>query len=189
VSERISQANDQRAPTAGGQYHWVSEFAPRSIQRFLSYIVGWLCVLGWQTGAAATAFLAAQEVQGLLILNYPNSYNPLPWILTLMAIAIGCVCGFFNTFLARKLPLVEGCVLILHIMGFFAILIPLWILAPRSTAKQVFTTFQNNGWSSTGLSTLVGIISPTVSLIGSDAACHMSEVRYMLNSRECAQLR
>jgi amino acid permease len=28
------------APTSGGQYHWVSEFAPRSSQRFLSYITG-----------------------------------------------------------------------------------------------------------------------------------------------------
>jgi amino acid transporter len=27
-------------PTAGGQYHWVSEFAPPKIQKLLSYIVG-----------------------------------------------------------------------------------------------------------------------------------------------------
>lgn len=27
------------APTSGGQYHWTSEFAPPSCQRFLSYIV------------------------------------------------------------------------------------------------------------------------------------------------------
>lgn len=35
------------APTSGGQYHWVSEFAPRKYQKILSYIVGWLLVLGW----------------------------------------------------------------------------------------------------------------------------------------------
>ena len=29
-----------RSPTAGGQYHWVSEFAPPKIQKLLSYIVG-----------------------------------------------------------------------------------------------------------------------------------------------------
>ena len=29
-----------RAPTAGGQYHWVSEFAPKSLQEGLSYLVG-----------------------------------------------------------------------------------------------------------------------------------------------------
>ena len=28
------------APTSGGQYHWVSEFAPRSCQKYLSYITG-----------------------------------------------------------------------------------------------------------------------------------------------------
>lgn len=28
------------APTAGGQYHWVSEFAPREYQKVLSYISG-----------------------------------------------------------------------------------------------------------------------------------------------------
>ena len=28
------------APTAGGQYHWVSEFAPRRHQKFLSYVSG-----------------------------------------------------------------------------------------------------------------------------------------------------
>jgi hypothetical protein len=29
-----------RAPTSGGQYHWVSEFAPRSTQKVVSYVVG-----------------------------------------------------------------------------------------------------------------------------------------------------
>lgn len=28
------------APTSGGQYHWVSEFAPRSCQKYLSFITG-----------------------------------------------------------------------------------------------------------------------------------------------------
>lgn len=29
-----------RAPTPGGQYHWVSEFAPPSAQKILSFITG-----------------------------------------------------------------------------------------------------------------------------------------------------
>ena len=29
-----------RAPTSGGQYHWVSEFAPVGTQKFVSYLVG-----------------------------------------------------------------------------------------------------------------------------------------------------
>lgn len=29
-----------RAPTAGGQYHWVSMLAPRSSRKFFSYVTG-----------------------------------------------------------------------------------------------------------------------------------------------------
>jgi hypothetical protein len=32
--------NRLRAPTSGGQYHWVSEFAPKKYQKFLSYMTG-----------------------------------------------------------------------------------------------------------------------------------------------------
>jgi choline transport protein len=133
--------------------------------------------MGWQTGSAASAFLAGTELQALILLNHEQSYDPKPWHGTLIVIVVAAFCGIFNTFLARKLPLVEGTVLILHILGFFAILIPLWVLAPRSPAQKVFTQFADNGWGSTGLSCLVGMLAPTVSFLGSDAATHMSEVK------------
>lgn len=118
-------------------------------------------------------------IQGLAVLNYPN-YNYQHWQGTLIVIGVAVICCIFNTFLARKLPLVEGTVLILHVLGFFAIMIPLWILAPRASTSDVFTQFADPGWNSNGLACLVGILSPTVSLLGSDAATHMSEVRKYL---------
>ena len=62
------------APTAGGQYHWISEFAPRSLQKQLSYLIGWLCVLGWQTGSCIGCFLAGTQIQGLIVLNHSWLY-------------------------------------------------------------------------------------------------------------------
>lgn len=50
------------APTAGGQYHWVSEFAPRSIEKQLSYMVGWSSWLGWVSGKSFTQGLAYRIV-------------------------------------------------------------------------------------------------------------------------------
>ncbi|TGO51541.1 hypothetical protein BCON_0159g00180 [Botryotinia convoluta] len=47
------------SPTAGGQYHWISEFAPPKIQKFLSYLVGWLSVIGWQLYLAGVCFMVA----------------------------------------------------------------------------------------------------------------------------------
>jgi len=38
----IRELTRQRAPTSGGQYHWVSEFAPRRFQRLMSYMTGWV---------------------------------------------------------------------------------------------------------------------------------------------------
>ncbi|TKA70810.1 hypothetical protein B0A55_07428 [Friedmanniomyces simplex] len=163
------------APTSGGQYHWVSESSPRSCQRFLSFITGWLCVLGWQVNIASGSYLVALQLQGIILLN-KNDYVAQPWHGTLMIIAVAIVAILFNTFFARKLPLIEGVILIIHVFGFFAILIPLWVLAPRNTAHAVFTEFTNaDRWSSQGLACLVGIIGPMYSLLGPDSAVHMSE--------------
>lgn len=54
---------------------------------------------------------------------------------------------------------------------FFGICIPLWVLAPKASASDVFGKFENfGGWASTGAACLVGqmaasasfIVSPTV---------------------------
>ncbi|KAI9803960.1 MAG: hypothetical protein M1833_000241 [Piccolia ochrophora] len=163
------------APTSGGQYHWVSEFAPRSMQRFLSYMVGWVSMLGWQTGTASAAFLAGTIIQGLLALN-KDTYVPERWHGTLFVIALSGFAIFFNTYGASRLPTLEGLVLILHIFGFVAILVPLWVLATPNTPTQVFTEFVNGGgWSSVGAACVVGQISPVYAFVGPDSAAHMAE--------------
>jgi choline transport protein len=147
----------------------------RSYKASANLPTGWLSVLGWQTGIPSIAYLAGTQIQGLIILNN-DSYVPERWHGTLIVIAVASFSIIFNTLLARKLPLVEGIVLVLHIFGFFAIFITLWVLAPRSPASQVFGQFQDNaGWGNVGLACLVGQLAPIFSLLGSDAATHMSE--------------
>ncbi|KAH8807566.1 putative GABA permease [Xylogone sp. PMI_703] len=163
------------APTSGGQYHWVSEFAPANCQRFLSYITGWVCVLGWQTGITSIAFLTASQIQSLLVINN-SQYVFQRYHGTLLIIGVCFFSIIFNTYLARRQPLIEGIVLILHICGFIAILVPLWVLAPRNKASDVFTQFTDGGnWGSIGLSCLIGMLSPVFTFIGPDSATYMSE--------------
>lgn len=132
-------------------------------------------MLGWQVGTAAIAFLTGQQIEGLIILNN-DSYTPHRWHTTLLVIAIVTFSQLFNTFFAHQLPIVEAVILILHIFGFFAILIPLWVMGQRGDAHDVFFTFTDGGgWGSTGLSCLVGLLSPIFSFIGPDSATHMSE--------------
>lgn len=60
------------SPTAAGQYGWISEFAPQSIQRALSYISGWLAALGWQSGIAATAYSVAGIITSMVSVARPE---------------------------------------------------------------------------------------------------------------------
>lgn len=79
-----------------------------------------------------------------------------------------------NTLLVKFLPHLEGIVMILHVVGFFAIMIPLVALAPISSASFVFTDFTNlSGYSSNGLSWLIGQAAVAILFIGYDGACHM----------------
>ncbi|RMZ77239.1 hypothetical protein DV738_g4527, partial [Chaetothyriales sp. CBS 135597] len=163
------------SPTAGGQYHWVSEFAPPRYQQILSYISGWLTAIGWQVYNASVAFLVGTIIQGLIVLN-DETYLYKRWHGTLLAIAVVLFSISFNTVLASRLPVIEGIVLVLHILGFFAIIIPLWVMAPRAPADVALLQFVNNGgWSTTGLSSMVGLLAPIAVLIGYDCSVHMSE--------------
>lgn len=73
------------------------------------------------------------------------------------------------------LPKFEGLILVLHVLGFFAILIPLLYMSDYGTAKDVFGTWVNSGdWSSQGVSTLVGLIGAVFAFAGGDAAVHVS---------------
>ena len=82
----------------------------------------------------------------------------------------------FNIFLSHKLPLAEGIILVLHVLAFFAYLIVFWVMADLGSAKNVFTEFSNGGgWSSQGVSCLVGLVTPIWCFIGPDAGAHMSE--------------
>ncbi|KAL2432618.1 hypothetical protein ABEF95_014048 [Exophiala dermatitidis] len=162
-------------PTAGGQYHWVSELSPKSTQKFLSYIVGWLSAIGWQAGYASITFIAGTLIQGLIVLN-DESYVFKRWHGTLLVIAITALSIVFNSFLAKHLPLVETLVLVLHILGFVGVLITLWVMAPRNSTDAVFTDFVNSGgWVSTGLSVMVGMLTAVYGMLGADSAVHMSE--------------
>ncbi|KAF7915329.1 uncharacterized protein EAE98_011195 [Botrytis deweyae] len=163
------------SPTAGGQYHWVSEFAPPRIQRLLSYIVGWLSAIGWQVYLAGVCFMIGGILQGLIALNKAD-YVYEPFHATLLAIGVVTFSVVFNTSLAERLPLIEGIVLILHLIGFFVIIIPLWVMGPRGDPNTVLLNFTNDGgWSSKGLAAMIGLVSPMSVLIGYDCSVHLSE--------------
>lgn len=71
---------------------------------------------------------------------------------------------------SKALPYWQNAVFAVHIMGFFAYIVPIWVNAPTATNKEVWTDFQNfGGWSNLGLSTLVGQLTGISGFAGLDA--------------------
>ncbi|KAF9691162.1 hypothetical protein EKO04_010592 [Ascochyta lentis] len=162
-------------PTAGGQYHWVAALSPPSSRAAASWFTGWINVGGQIVLTASAAFAAGLQLQALIILN-DASYVPARWqglsfywLILLYAAAI-------NIWGSRMLPTTNLLSGVLHITGFLAILVTLGVTAPKNTASFVFTEVSNSsGWSSDGVSWLVGLLSSVYPLLGYDAACHLAE--------------
>lgn len=73
----------------------------------------------------------------------------------------------FNIWGAHLWPLIQNVLMVFHIVFFLVVIIVLWALAPRQSASVVFTEFTNEGgWSSIGLSVMVGQITAIYSLLG-----------------------
>lgn len=138
-------------------------------------------MLGWQAAFASICFLCGTLIQGLLVFNYSGDsgyiYSFERWHGTLLTMAIAVVGTLVNTYGAKLLPPLEGVILFLHLGGFLAVLVPLWVMGPgKAPDYAVWKEFTNSGgWSSMGLACLVGQLTPLFSWTGPDAATHMAE--------------
>lgn len=141
----------------------------------MSYMTGWMSTLSWQAGNASGAFIAGTVIQAILTVNYPD-YNPTNWQGTLFVFTTVLLVWVVNTYLIGVVPMLQNALTWIHVLAFLAIIIVLWTKAPLNSASDVFTTFTNEGgWSSTGLSLMIGQITAIYALVGSDTAAHMAE--------------
>ena len=172
-----------RAPTSGGQYHWVAQFAPArfaasfswaagiiSLPRIqgpvLTVSTGWVSIFARLAICASAAFVAGQLIVGLIILNV-DTYDPLRWHGTMIYWAILLLSVLVNVLGIRIFPHIETAAFIFHICFFFVLLVPLVYLSPQSTARFVFTDFENvGGWSSNGVSWFLGLLTSAWAFVG-----------------------
>lgn len=152
--------------TAGGQYHWTSEFAPKKYQRFLSYFSGWLAALSYQAGNASGKFLSGILIQALIGIRDPL-YTAPAWHCWLLTVASTACCCLINIFADRILPRLQYVSLAVHLGGFIITIAVLWALAPHVDAKAALLTFENEGgWPTMGLALMVGQLSAVFALGG-----------------------
>jgi amino acid transporter len=113
-------------------------------------------------------------IQGAAILGN-EAYNALPWQATLITWCALSLALVINLVGGKLLPRAETVLLVVHIVGFFGILIPLVYMAEHNTKEQVFLSFQNGGGFKTkGLSWFVGMTTCAFAFGGADASVHVS---------------
>ena len=135
---------------------------------------GSICIIAWTAAPTAAIYLAASVLQSTIAMNIP-SYAPEGWQVTLMMWAVFALCTVLNTWLGIILPVIEVLILLVHVLGFFAVLIPLVYLGPKASAKSVFTTsFDYGGWNDLTLATFVGLKGTVAAFVGTDGAVHAS---------------
>ncbi|CAL00903.1 uncharacterized amino-acid permease C15C4.04c [Aspergillus awamori] len=163
------------APTSGGQYHWCAMLAPYKHMKFLSYITGWLTVIGWQAAFASSSYMAGTEILGAIILGR-NTFNSQPYQGTLLMWAVVVVALIVNIIGGKFLPRLETLILMIHILGYFGVLIPMTYMSDHKSTEEVFKDFTNGGHLYTdGLSFFVGMTGCVFAFAGGDAAVHMAE--------------
>jgi len=112
-----------------------------------------------------------------------------------MTMAVGAFAVSFNVFATKHLPVFDVVILVMFVIGFFVVIIPLWVLAPRASVGDVFGKFENfGGWSTMGGACIVGQMAASAAFIvscseesiswgfllicvgqGVDSAVHMAE--------------
>lgn len=88
----------------------------------------------------------------------------------LLALAAIIIAYIGNVYGARFLPYWQNALFMVHIMVFFAYIIPIWVNAPVATQEQVWQEFDSlGGWSPMGLSVMVGQLTGLSNQVGVDA--------------------
>jgi amino acid transporter len=140
-------------------------------------ITGWLTVIGWIAALTSVCYFVADLILQLVSLNDLNgSYSREGWHGTLLLWAILLLSVFINVFISGALPTIEVVVLVVHILGFFGILVPMVYLTPaHNSAREIFTTFHNGGsWNTQTLSFFVGLQGSALAFVGTDSVVHVS---------------
>ena len=154
---------------------WTSEFSHPKAQKFVSYIAGWLLTLSWLCGVTSGMFLTGQMVQGAILISNEN-FNAQPYQVWLLVLAFTFVGYLLNTVGAKHLALMEIVVAVFFVLGYAANIIVFWVMSPKNTASEVFSTFTNgDGWPNFGFGILTAQTSALYLIIGSDGAAHMAE--------------
>lgn len=124
-----------------------------------------------QAGNAIGVFLTGTLIQTIILENN-NDYAFPAWHGSLLVMSNIAFTVAANILLTRFIPRVQTAFFVLHILAFFAVLVPICVNAPKASAAEVFGAagFENlGGWSNMGFAVLAGQLSAIYTMCGTDS--------------------
>lgn len=146
-------------PTAGGVYYWSAILSTREWAPLVSWIDGWLTLVGNWTAALSINFSGAQVILSAITL-WKEDYVPTPWQTILTFWALTLVCALLNVFGTGLLDRFNQICIYWTITSVAIITVTVLVMADsRRSAEFVFAHYDasNSGWPS-GWAFFVGLL-------------------------------
>ncbi|OBW65647.1 MAG: DHS-like NAD/FAD-binding domain-containing protein [Aureobasidium pullulans] len=164
-------------PTSGGLYTCVSRLAPPEWVPSISWITGWLNLVGQICGVASSEYGAAQILLAAVSIGSDGSYKPTAGHYVGVQAALCVFHGLVNSLNTKWLAKITTSYIVFH--GAVLVTCAIALLAccdNRHNASYVFTDVTSaSGWTPIGFSFLFGFLSVSWTMTDYDATAHITE--------------
>ncbi|KUJ07917.1 amino acid transporter [Mollisia scopiformis] len=164
-------------PTSGGLYFTISRLAPQDWVPALSWVTGWINLLGQIAGVASSEYGAAQMLLAAVSIgsdfNYAITTNTTIGVMAALTVLTGLV-NSLSTYWMEKMTKTY---VIFHVLVLVSCAIALLAKTDnKHDAKYVFTDVNStSGWTPVGFSFLFGFLSVSWTMTDYDATAHITE--------------
>ncbi|KAG9232047.1 amino acid/polyamine transporter I [Amylocarpus encephaloides] len=164
-------------PTSGGLYFTISRLAPKEWVASLSWVTGWINLLGQVAGVASSEYGAAAMLLAAVSIGSDFEYEiTVNTTIGVMA-ALTVLTGLVNSMSTYWMEKMTKAYVIFHVLVLVSCSIALLVMTDnKHDAKYVFTNVESaSGWNPTGFSFLFGFLSVSWTMTDYDATAHITE--------------
>jgi amino acid permease (GABA permease) len=161
-------------------YYTISRTAPKAWVPSISWVTGWLNLLGQVAGIASSEWGASALLLAAVSMGSDFAYTPSVGETVGVMAALTVLTGLVNSLSTYWMEKMTKTYVIFHVLVLVTCSIALLALSKHAgtnhTAKFVFTNVDNtSGWEPTGWSFLFGFLSVSWTMTDYDATAHITE--------------
>ena len=164
-------------PTCGGLYYTISRLAPPEWVASISWVDGWVNLLGQVAGVASSEYGSAQILLAAVSMASGFQFAPTAGATVGVMAALTVVCGVVNSLPTHWMEKMTKTYVIFHVLVLVSCCIALLVkTTAKNDASYVFTDVTpQSGWTPTGWSFLFGFLSVSWTMTDYDATAHITE--------------